>query len=192
MHQYQAGLHGVEVHLDAAFGFGANAAVGHHQGFAVRHPRYLMRADAMGRDLPAVNQAFAFKAVNPQQPAARIGRVVFSGVEPFAVLVNHGMAIKVTIGQRREGLQQRPVLEADEVAFGAWAAGDEQRNGLGRVVDDVVAALFDLGIEHLGAVERVADGEVIAVDVVTGTEQQRALALLFEQRPAAQRDGAEQ
>ncbi|MNE68539.1 hypothetical protein D3C80_1642090 [compost metagenome] len=38
LHQHQARLHGVEVHLDPAFGLGANAAVGDHQRFAIGHP----------------------------------------------------------------------------------------------------------------------------------------------------------
>ncbi len=38
LHQHQARLHGVEVHVDAAFRFGTNPAVGHYQRLAVGHP----------------------------------------------------------------------------------------------------------------------------------------------------------
>ncbi|MNT28586.1 hypothetical protein D3C72_1642820 [compost metagenome] len=38
LHQHQARLHGIEVHFYPALSFGANATVGHHQGFTVRHP----------------------------------------------------------------------------------------------------------------------------------------------------------
>ncbi|MNJ65037.1 hypothetical protein D3C77_610290 [compost metagenome] len=38
LHQHQAWLHGIQVHLYATFGLGTNAAIGDHQGFAVWHP----------------------------------------------------------------------------------------------------------------------------------------------------------
>ncbi|MOA44278.1 hypothetical protein D3C78_1665290 [compost metagenome] len=54
LHQHQARLHGIEVHFYPALSFGANATVGHHQGFTVRHPRHLMRANAMGGNFTAM------------------------------------------------------------------------------------------------------------------------------------------
>jgi hypothetical protein len=83
-------------------------------------------------------------------------------------------------------LQQRPVAQVDQVALGARAAGDEQRDRQRRVVDDVVAALADLGGEHLRTVQPITDGVMLAVGVVARREQQRALILALEQRPAAQ------
>ena len=191
LHQHQAGFHRVEVHLPA-FGFGTNSAVGHHQCFTVRHPRHLMRADAVGGDFAAVNQTLALKAINPQQATARIGGVVFSGVQPLAIFMDHGVTIKMPVGQGGQGLQQLPVGQADQVAFGTGAPGHEQGDGQRRVVDDVMAALADPGAEHPGAIESIADGKVIAVCIVAGTQQQRALAFLFKQRPTAQRDCTEQ
>ena len=73
------------------------------------------------------------------------------------------------VGQGAQGLQQLPVCEVDQVAFGAGAAGHEQGDGQRRVVDDVMAALADPGAEHLGAIESIADCKVIAVCIVAGT-----------------------
>src|SRR5690606_26136855 len=52
---------------------------------------------------------------------------------------------------------------------------------------DVVAALVDPGDEGLAAVQVVADGIVMAIGIVAGRKQQRALAAA-RQRPAT--DGA--
>ena len=97
----------------------------------------------------------------------------------------------MAIGQRGDGLQQLPVLEADQVTLSPGAASDKQGNRQRRVVDDVMAALVDPGAEHLGAIQAIAHGKVIAVDIVTGTQEQRAAAL-FGQRPATQGNGTQQ
>ena len=128
MHQHQARFHGVEVHFHAAFGFGADAAVGHHQGFAVGHPRHLVRADAMGGNLAAVHQPFAFEPVHPEQATARIGGVVFGGVQPVATFMDYRVAIEVAVCIRGDGLQQRAITQVDQVTLGARATGDKQRD----------------------------------------------------------------
>jgi hypothetical protein len=107
LHQHQARLHGVEVHLDAAFGLGANPAVGHHQGFAVGHPRHLMRAEAMGGDLAGVHQPLAFEPVH----RARHGRDRWCRSRWRTAsrrLVNHRVAVEVPVRLRCHGLQQAP------------------------------------------------------------------------------------
>ncbi|MNR30999.1 hypothetical protein D3C85_1484850 [compost metagenome] len=96
------------------------------------------------------------------------------------------MAVEVPVRLRRHGLQQRAVTQVDQVALGARTTGDEQRNRQCRVVDDVMAALADLGGEHPGAVQPIADGVMLTVGIVPRREQQRAFVLLLEQRPAAQ------
>ncbi len=89
-------------------------------------------------------------------------------------------------------MQQAPVAQVDQVAFGTWATGDEQGDRLLGVVDDGMATLRDLGTEHLGAVQAETDGIVLAVAVVTRREQQGFAAFVAEQAPAAQGEGAEQ
>ncbi len=74
-------------------------------------------------------------------------------------------------------MQQRPVAQVDQVAFGAWTTGNEQRNRLRRVIDDVMATLADLGGEHPGAVQSIADGVVLAVAIVPCRKQERTLVL---------------
>lgn len=192
LHQHQAGLHRIQVHLHPALGFGADTAIGHHQGLAVRQPRHLVRADAVGRDFRMMGQAFAFEAVHTQHATARIGGVVLGGVQPFAALVDHRVAIEVPVRLRGQGLQQTPVAQVDQIALGAGAARHEQRDRPLGVVDDVVAAQADLGGEHLGAVQAIAHGIVLAVGIVTGRQQQWLLALAAPQGPAAQGQGAEQ
>ncbi|MNN69214.1 hypothetical protein D3C81_1849820 [compost metagenome] len=64
MHQHQARLHGVEVHLDPAFGLGTDTTIGHDQGLAIWQPCHFMRADAVGGDLAGMYQAFTFEAVH--------------------------------------------------------------------------------------------------------------------------------
>ena len=191
-HQHQARLHGIEVHLYPAFGFGANATVGHDQRLAVGHPRDLMRADAVGGYLAAVHQPLTFELIHTQQAAARVGGVVLGGVQPVAALVDHRMAIEMAVGVRGDGLQQPAVAQVDQVALGAWATGDEQRNRQGRVVDDVMAALADLGGKYRLAVQAIADSVVLAVGIIARRQQQRAFVFVLEQRPATQGDSAEQ
>ncbi|MCY1453332.1 hypothetical protein D9M71_703150 [compost metagenome] len=97
LHQDQARFHGVEVHLHPAFGLGANPAVGHHQGFAIGHPRHLMRTEAVGGNLTTVHQPFAFELIHAEQAAARIGGVVFGGVQPVAAVVNDRVTVEVPV-----------------------------------------------------------------------------------------------
>ncbi len=66
LHDDQAGLHGIEVHLYPAFRFSADATVGDYQRFPVRHPGDLMRTDAMRRDLGRVHQSLVDEAVDTQ------------------------------------------------------------------------------------------------------------------------------
>ena len=168
VHQHQTGLHGVEVHLDPAFGLGADTAVGHHQGFAVRHPRHLMRTDTVGGQLAAMDQPLTFEAVHTEHATPRIGGVVLGRVQPFAALMDHGVTIEVAVRLRGDGLQQTAVTQVDQVAFGARTTGDEQGDRQFGVIDDVVATLADPGGKHLGAVQAIADCVVLAVRVIAG------------------------
>jgi hypothetical protein len=140
----------------------------------------------MGGDLAAVHQPLAFEPVHPEQAAPRIAGVILGGVQVFAVLVHHRVAVEMPVRLRRHGLQQRPVAQVDQIAFGARAAGNEQRDRQRRVVDDVVTTLADFGGEHSGAVQPITDGVMLAIGVIARREQQRALILALEQRPAAQ------
>ncbi|MNE23939.1 hypothetical protein D3C80_1172120 [compost metagenome] len=151
-----------------------------------------MRADAVGRNLPAVHQALAFEAVHTEYATPRVGGVVLGGIQPFATFVDDRVAVEVPVRLRGDGLQQAPVAQVDQVAFGTGAAGDEQGDRLLGVVDDGMATLGDLGAEHLGAVQAETDGIVLAVAVVTRREQQGFAAFVAEQAPAAQGEGAEQ
>lgn len=190
-HQHQAGLHGVEVHLDPAFRLGANAAVGHYQGLAVGHPGNLVRPEAVSRDLAAVLQSLAVETVDAEHAATGIGSVVLGGVEPFAALVEHAVAVEVAVFLRDQGLQQATVVQVDQVAFGAWPAGDEQRQRQARVLDDVMAALGHAGGELALAVQAVAHRVMLAIGVVARRQHQR-LATLAAEAPAAEGQGAEQ
>lgn len=143
-------------------------------------------------ELAGVHQALTFEAVHTQHATAWIGGVVLGGVQPFAALVYHRMAVEVAVRLRGDGLQQAPVAQVDQVAFGAGPAGDEQGDGQFGVVDDRVATLGHLGAEHLGAVQAEADGVVLAVAIVARREQQGLAAFVAQQAPAAQGQGAEQ
>lgn len=151
-----------------------------------------MRAEAVGGDLACVQQPFAVELVHPEQTTTRIGRVVFSGIQVFAVLVHHGVAVKVPVRLRGHGLQQLAVAQVDQVTLGARTPCDEQRQRLRRVIDDVMATLTDVGGEHPRAVEAITDRVMLAIGVVARRQQQRALILAFEQRPAAQRHCSQQ
>jgi hypothetical protein len=95
--------------------------------------------------------------------------------------VHHRVAVEVPVRLRGDGLQQAPVAQVDQVAFGAGAAGDEQGDRQLGVVDDVVATLADLGAEHLGAVQAITDGVVLAVAIVARRQQQGFAAFVAEQ-----------
>lgn len=151
-----------------------------------------MRADTVGRDLTGVHQAFAFETVHAKYAAPGVGGVVLGGIQPFAAFVHDGVAIEVPVRLRGYCLQQAPVTQVDQVAFGAWAPGDEQGDGQLGVVDDGMATLSDLGAEHLCAVQAKTYGKVLAVAVVTRREQQGFAAFVAEQAPAAQGEGTEQ
>ncbi|MNQ59432.1 hypothetical protein D3C85_736780 [compost metagenome] len=151
-----------------------------------------MGADAVGGDFTVVHQSFVLETVHPEQAAARVGGVIFRGVQPLTAFVNDRMAIEVPVRLRGQGLQQRTVAQVDQVALGTRSPGNEQRNRQLGVIDDVVAALADLGGEHARAVQSIADGVVLAVAVVAGRKQQRTGVLLLEQLPAAQRHGTQQ
>ncbi|CRM83944.1 hypothetical protein [Pseudomonas sp. 22 E 5] len=146
----------------------------------------------MGGDFAAVHQPLALEFVHSEQATAGVGGVVLGGVQPVAALMDDCVAIEVAIGIGRDGLQQRASTQVDQVTLGARATGDEQCNRQCRVVDDVVAALADLSGKHLRAVQAKTHGVVLAVRVIAGRQQQRCLLLLFEQRPATQRQCAEQ
>ncbi|MNY05572.1 hypothetical protein D3C86_1382970 [compost metagenome] len=145
-----------------------------------------MRADAVGGNLAAVHQPLTFELVHAEQAATRIAGVVFGGVQPVAAVVNHRVTVEVPVRLRRHGLQQRAVTQVDQVALGAGAPGDKQRDRQRRVIDDVVAALADLGGKHPGAVQPISDGVMLAISIVPRRKQQRAGILLPEQLPAAQ------
>jgi hypothetical protein len=49
----------------------------------------------------------------------------------------------------------------------------------------------DLGAEHLGAVQAIAHGVVLAVDVVACRKQQGLATFVAQKRPAAQSEGTE-
>src|SRR3546814_1576419 len=73
-----------------------------------------MRADAVGRMLAAANQSSFFDAVDAEYAAAGIGRVVLGGVEPVAAGVEHAVAVEMTVGWRRDHLQQGAVTRSEE------------------------------------------------------------------------------
>ncbi len=112
-----------------------------------------MRPEAVSRDLAAVLQSLAVETVDAEHAATGIGSVVLGGVEPFAALVEHAVAVEVAVFLRDQGLQQATVVQVDQVAFGAWPAGDEQRQRQARVLDDVMAALGHAGGELALAVQ---------------------------------------
>ena len=105
--------------------------------------------------------------------------------------MNHRVAVEVPVRLRGDGLQQAPVAQVDQVAFGAWSTCHEQGDRPLGVVDDVMATLGHLGGEHLGAVQTVTDGIVPAVAIVARREQQGFAGAVAKQAPAAQGEGAE-
>ncbi|MNJ46647.1 hypothetical protein D3C77_417820 [compost metagenome] len=151
-----------------------------------------MRADTVGRNLAGMAEALAVKTVDTEYATTGIGGVVLGGIQPFAALVDDRMAIEMPVRLRGDGLQQPAIAQVDQVTLGAGAPGHEQGNRLLGVVDDVVATLVHLGGEHLGAIQAIADGVVLAVAVIAGREQQRAAVFAAKQGPAAQGEGAEQ
>ncbi|MCY1428940.1 hypothetical protein D9M71_448390 [compost metagenome] len=150
-----------------------------------------MRADTVGGDFTAVLQAFAVEPIHTQHATTGLGGVVLGGVQPFTALVNHRVAVEMPVRLRSDGLQQATITQVDQVALGAGAAGDEQGNRLLGMVDDVVATQAHLGGEHLGTVQAVADGVVLAIAIVPRREQQRGAALVAKQGPAAEGEGTE-
>ncbi len=191
LHQHQAWLHGIKVHLHSAFGLGADTTVGDHQRFAVRQPGDFVRANAMGAELAGAHQALVFETVDPQHATARVSGIVFGGVQPLTVLVQHGMTIEMPVRRRYHRLQQLPVAQVDQVAFSPWAASHEQGDGLLRVIDDGMATLGHLGAEHLGAVQAIAHGVMLAIGVVACRQQQGLAAFFAQKTPAAQGEGTE-
>lgn len=117
-------------------------------------------------DIAAVLQSLAVETVDAEHAATGIGSVVLGGVEPLAALVEHAVAVEVAVFLRDQGLQQATVAQVDQVAFGAWPAGDEQRQRQARVLDDVVAALGHAGGELALAVQAVAHRVMLAIGVV--------------------------
>ena len=186
--QHQARLHCIEIHHLAAIGLGADTAIGDDQGFVVRHPQQLVRADTMGGVLAYAHQLAVFQAIDAKHATAGIGGVVFGGVEPLAVLVKHPVPIKVTLGRRGHDLQQATVTRVDQVALAARATADEHRQGQVRVRVDVMAAFGDRCGEHLAAIEAVADGVVLPVGAITRGEQ-HLLPAVTRQCPASDAAG---
>jgi hypothetical protein len=59
-------------------------------------------------DLAGVHQALAFEAVHAQHATAGVGGVVLGGVQPFAALVDHRMAVEVRFGCEVTVCSRRP------------------------------------------------------------------------------------
>lgn len=85
-----------------------------------------MRTDSVSGDLARMHQPFTFEAVDAKHATSWVGGVVLGGIQPLATVMDHRVAIEVAVGLRADGLQQAPVTQVDQVAFGTWAAGDEQ------------------------------------------------------------------
>ena len=97
------------------------------------------------------------------------------GVFDVKVALHPEVAVTVKVNVARspdEAEQQAAIAQVDQVALGARPAGNEQRNRQRRVVDDVVAALADLGGKHLLAVQVKAYGVVLAVCIIARRQQQ--------------------
>ncbi|MCY1188390.1 hypothetical protein D9M73_294920 [compost metagenome] len=56
-----------------------------------------MRTEAVGGNLTTVHQPFAFELIHAEQAAARIGGVVFGGVQPVAAVVNDRVTVEVPV-----------------------------------------------------------------------------------------------
>lgn len=168
LQQHQAGIHGVEVHCLATVGFGADTAVGDHQGFAVVLPEQLMWPHAMAAVLANTLQATLGETVAADHPATGLGGVILAAVQPLTRAMEHRMALEVSLGGAVQGLQQTAVARVDQVAGATGTATDEQRQGQVRMNGDVMTAFGNRRGELAAPVLAIANGVMATLAVVAG------------------------
>ena len=71
----------------------------------------------MGCVLADAHQLSALQ-VDTKHATAGVAGVVLGGVEPFAIAVEHAVAVEVPVGWRRQHLQQASVTRVDQVTRG--------------------------------------------------------------------------